>query len=606
MSRTADISNLMLECEIPVIQQVRKALEITDRPRIIYIETEDLYTLKRIFMNENLRMGGKAPVLRDALEVNKENKKGGINDKLLFPDNILYINVHEYDNASRSGGFTEEIRSILDGYIKNLILPGEIPEIKERCYVLFGKLSDEDFEHYEAIRPQKITVPHLTQNDIDTLLDCYGFEAGEDERKYYRRELYDFDRETACRVFKSINSEICGGLNNKLGAMKKIKEFKRNICGSGKVLKPVFSPDISSDGGKMEFNAKGLDNLYAWLMLQYPGSDSTAQRVFKACSMLLLGVPGIGKTTFAKDIARYLNVDLYMLRIGDILDKYVGESEKKIKKILDKMAFLSPCVLMIDEIEKCLSGSNSRDSSSSSVNQHILQTILDFMDDKTHRVFTVATANSIDNLPAELFRSMRFDGKFMLLLPEKKACIDILEFHLKNNGYDAGESGTRAEAEYLFREIVENEEDPSWFLSGSDLCKAAIDVCRLYNSSDNIDENNRTLHEPHEFYKTVKPFNSYSVYAKNRASVRKYAEMYYSLLKQSLPRAGIGKMESSDSSGIKSWKFSSEKVLTYEMLPEILSEKQLEEDDGEKTYDSSMNRIMIKEIRSVAKSKGDI
>lgn len=608
MKKKADTSELMLECEITAIQQIKKVLNIKDKPRIIYIETNDLYTLKRIFSNENLYTDGISPVLRDAIKLSGCTNPNEKRMKTVFPENILYINVHEYDGISKSGGFTVKIREIFDEYLKNLVLP-EADAVTERCYVLCGKLSDEDFEKYEAIKPyyRKVIIPHLTPNDIDTLLNCYGFEGEQSERDFYRRELEEFDRETACQVFEIIYGDVYGGVNNIRGAMKKIKDFKHSLCGSKGALRPVFSPDSLLSGKEPEYNAKGLENLYEWLKLEFACLSD-----FRAYSLLLLGVPGIGKTTFAMDAASFLGVDLYMLKVGDILDKYVGESEKKIEKIFKNIAFLSPCVLMIDEIEKCFPDSRGNEGSSS-VNKHILKELLAFMDNKDHRVFTVATANSIDNLPRELFRSMRFDGKFALFLPEKESCIDILEFHLKANGYDVGKIGTRKEAEALFKEIIKDEANPKWFLSGADLCEAAQEVCRLFKTHNVINENGERKYEPHDFYRTVEPFLTYSVRVDSKPSVRKYAQMYYDLLKHSLPRAGKGEMVSSeitDKNGnviinddIKVWKFSSEETIIFDSLSKTLSGG--DSKGAAKTYDGVMSRILKEEISTVAKQRGE-
>lgn len=144
--------------------------------------------------------------------------------------------------------------------------------------------------------------------------------------------------------------------------------------------------------------------------------------------VLLSGIPGTGKSLAAKTTAHVFgDLPLLQLDMGNIMDKYQGESEHKLEEALKLTEAMSPCVLWIDEIEKGIAGASGGSGSSDSM-QRIFGKLLTWMQEKEDKgvcCFVFATANSIDNIPPELFRSGRFDEKFFTFLPSASECIDI-------------------------------------------------------------------------------------------------------------------------------------------------------------------------------------
>jgi hypothetical protein len=138
--------------------------------------------------------------------------------------------------------------------------------------------------------------------------------------------------------------------------------------------------------------------------------------------ILLFGVPGCGKSFSAKMVAKEWGLPLFRFDIGTIYDKWVGESEKKMKEALQFIDNVSPCVLWIDEIEKALSVSDSGNDTG----KRVLGQFLFWLQESKSRVFLVATANEISLLPSELFRKGRFSEVFFIDLPndeERKIAI---------------------------------------------------------------------------------------------------------------------------------------------------------------------------------------
>ena len=144
--------------------------------------------------------------------------------------------------------------------------------------------------------------------------------------------------------------------------------------------------------------------------------------------MLLLGVQGCGKSLLAKAVAGGFGVPLVRLDFGTLYNKYHGETEKNLREALESTEQLAPCVLWIDEIEKGLaSGSGDGDGG---VSRRVLGYLLTWMAERKSRVFLVATANQVHELPAELLRKGRFDEIFFVDLPGAEARTEIFALHL--------------------------------------------------------------------------------------------------------------------------------------------------------------------------------
>ncbi len=150
--------------------------------------------------------------------------------------------------------------------------------------------------------------------------------------------------------------------------------------------------------------------------------------------VLLLGVQGCGKSMLAKAIAAGFGVPLLRLDFGALYNKYHGETEKNLRDALASAEQLAPCVLWIDEIEKGLASSGGEDGG---VSRRVLGTFLTWMAERKSPVFMVATANQVQDLPAELLRKGRFDEIFFVDLPNPEARAELFAFHLHRRNVDA-------------------------------------------------------------------------------------------------------------------------------------------------------------------------
>ena len=146
--------------------------------------------------------------------------------------------------------------------------------------------------------------------------------------------------------------------------------------------------------------------------------------------ILIVGMPGCGKSLTAKATATLFKVPLVRLDIGSLLGKYVGESEGNMKRALALSEAFAPCVLWIDELEKAFAGIKSGGEGNEIVTRLFGQ-FLTWMQEKESPVFIVATANSISSLPPEFLRKGRFDELFKVELPTKTELKKIIEIKVK-------------------------------------------------------------------------------------------------------------------------------------------------------------------------------
>ncbi len=179
----------------------------------------------------------------------------------------------------------------------------------------------------------------------------------------------------------------------------------------------------------------GLARLKQWVSLRRPAflGENLAVKLDPPRGMLLLGVQGCGKSLAAKATAGGFGVPLVRLDIGTLYNKYHGETERNLRDALRNAELLAPCVLWIDEIEKALSTSGSDDG----VSRRVLGYLLTWMAERKAPVFLVATANDVQQLPAELLRKGRFDETFFVDLPDAATRARIFQLHLARRSLKA-------------------------------------------------------------------------------------------------------------------------------------------------------------------------
>ena len=223
----------------------------------------------------------------------------------------------------------------------------------------------------------------------------------------------------ALRKHKNFNAE----------AVKTILGEKASIIKSTGLLTYIEPPDGGLD------NIGGYDTLKNHVRLDMPCFSDKAQKfgIDYPKGIMLVGIPGCGKTLLAIAIASEFRFPLISLDVGSLMNKYVGESEANMREAIKFLERISPCVLMLDEIEKGFGGSGDTDGGSS---RRVFGTFLKWLNDRTSSVYVVATANEVQSLPPEFSRKGRFDEIFGLDLPSHAERVEIFDIHLSKRDRD--------------------------------------------------------------------------------------------------------------------------------------------------------------------------
>lgn len=217
-----------------------------------------------------------------------------------------------------------------------------------------------------------------------------------------------------------------GGCIDKEDKVLILKEKEQFIKKSGLLEIVNFTETINDIGG--------LENLKAWLSRKakiFANLDKAIKfGVDVPRGIMIIGMPGCGKSLTAKATASLFEIPLVRLDVGRLLGKYVGESEENMRKALKLSEAISPCVLWVDEIEKAFAGVGSN-GGGSDVTTRLFGQFLTWMQEKENTVFIVATANDISKMPPEFLRKGRFDELFFVDLPNGEERRKILDIHLK-------------------------------------------------------------------------------------------------------------------------------------------------------------------------------
>lgn len=177
------------------------------------------------------------------------------------------------------------------------------------------------------------------------------------------------------------------------------------------------------------YQVGGLRNLRRWLAQRETlmKADLSRTPLHPPKGVLLVGVPGCGKSLSAKAIAAQWHLPLYRLDMSGILGMYVGQSETQLREALETADRVAPCVLWIDEIEKALA-TGAGDSGTS---RRLIGQFLFWLQESTAKVFMVATANDVSSLPPELLRKGRFDELFFVDLPDATDRREIIQMYFQ-------------------------------------------------------------------------------------------------------------------------------------------------------------------------------
>jgi SpoVK/Ycf46/Vps4 family AAA+-type ATPase len=209
--------------------------------------------------------------------------------------------------------------------------------------------------------------------------------------------------------------------------MDEVRFAKDRLFSDISGLEKIDVDDSVSDVGGLEGLRKWLDEKKI-LLSPEKRVEMRSRGLQPPRGILLVGVPGCGKSLSAKSIAYKWKLPLYRLDFATVQGMYVGQSEQQLKDALTTAENVSPCVLWIDEIEKGLSGMGS--GGDGGVSTRMVGQFLFWLQECKKLVFVVATANDVSLLPSELLRRGRFDELFFIDLPTAEERREILTLYM--------------------------------------------------------------------------------------------------------------------------------------------------------------------------------
>jgi SpoVK/Ycf46/Vps4 family AAA+-type ATPase len=184
----------------------------------------------------------------------------------------------------------------------------------------------------------------------------------------------------------------------------------------------------------------GLENIKTWVQSHdalFSQAEAARSYGLKAASgLLLVGIPGCGKSLTAECLAGHWKLPLLMLDVGKLFGSLVGQSEQNVDQMIGLAKACAPCVIFLDELDKGLGGSTGELDGGTST--RVKGKLLTWLQEKPDDVFVVATANDVKKFEQspELIRAGRFDCTFFCDLPDLRTRIEILSIHLRAAGHN--------------------------------------------------------------------------------------------------------------------------------------------------------------------------
>jgi SpoVK/Ycf46/Vps4 family AAA+-type ATPase len=303
--------------------------------------------------------------------------------------------------------------------------PTPHPDIAEFCDVI-------DFE-----------LPHFAEMEVDVVDFILGSVSSDKAanktctpalKEKITWALLGTTAEEALRIFAYAIS-TSGGVNESVLEVIAAEKAKviRKIEGL-RYIPYAKIPDVDKIGGFRQF--------IVWLKKRARAYTKHAKEVGMEIprGAVLIGPPGCGKTFVAKAAAKILGLDLILLDIGSLFDKFVGGSEAKVRAAMQMVDAMPNALLCVDELDKSFGGAHENQAADSGVASRVLSYFLNWLVERDvssnteNRVFVLATLNRTAGVPPELLRAGRFDRVWSVDLPDKDERAEILSIHLNKRG----------------------------------------------------------------------------------------------------------------------------------------------------------------------------
>ena len=256
---------------------------------------------------------------------------------------------------------------------------------------------------------------------IDDIATSNGIEVNEDDKNKSIFALSGLTTEAAAdAVALSIVESKC--IDPAVISREKCSEIGK--LDYMEIIDPKYLPSFSDIGG--------LDNVKKYIGMRKDVFTIRAREFGLPIpkGLLFIGSNGCGKSLSAKGIANYFNMPLVIAKFANIRDQFVGGTSRKFENLIQIAKKISPCVMLVDELEKVIGGGRDEHETT----KHMQSAFLHWMQEKKEPVYVIATANDVKSIAEskpELLRKGRFDEIFFVDLPNAAERKAIFQIHVK-------------------------------------------------------------------------------------------------------------------------------------------------------------------------------
>ncbi|MGD0618712.1 MAG: AAA family ATPase [Bryobacteraceae bacterium] len=391
---------------------------------LTYVRSTEEERVARVLREVSLRMDASAPPpvwtwsLTEGLRRDDGDAMAGAHDPRVALDFIdeyaqpAIFHLKDFHEPLRD---SSEIRRRLRDLYTNCLDRRKFIVVSSAVRAIPEEL-DRSFLYVELRTPDVIELAEFLRDE--------GVDADEGMRQRFARALQGLTLDEARYALRraQVGSPRLGP-----DSVPFLLEEKRALVSRGGVIEYIT-------GGTTIGEVGGLDNLKKWLLERrklFQMRDTLSAEIVPK-GLLMMGIPGCGKSLCVKAIASHFDLPLYRLDMIEIFSGRHGKPEGVFVASCKMMEDMAPAVLWFDEIEMGITSTES-----SGEQGRIFAFFLTWMQEKTRGLFVAATANRLDLLPAEMIRKGRFDEVFFVDLPVEEERLEIFRIHLNRRGEDA-------------------------------------------------------------------------------------------------------------------------------------------------------------------------
>ncbi len=352
-----------------------------------------------------------------------------------------YVNCHDESNHIRNsviflyGDIHAIPKDLIEKYTN--IIDVDYPETWERVQIV-----RDEIEKHRVIEKMELTDPSFNRDDVDLkkaindiAVELAGFSLTECEKNI--RHMIKKGKNTQSGNYFIFDPDA----RHEFIFEKKELMLKSlgNIMTLSKPKKPDADNNQESNTDNHKSVVEGFGNYDDWIgeiseQMNYKRNFTLERGIGSLRGILICGVPGCGKSESVSLLGPKWNLNILRLDVGSMMEKYVGNSERNLRKCLRCAEIMSPVILFCDEIDKGFSNLKSGSGSDgNAVTRRMFGYLLSWMQDNKKEVFVCATANDISGFPSEFFRSGRFDALFCTYMPSAAECVEIFREQMKRN-----------------------------------------------------------------------------------------------------------------------------------------------------------------------------